>query len=70
MTRAEPEPGPYRHYKGDDYVVVAMATDAADSARRVVVYRHMQTGEWYVRSLRSWNSVAPNGQPRFMQIRA
>lgn len=60
---AEPTPGRYRHFKGGEYDVVAIAT--SDRDERTVIYRNATTGEWYVRRVRDWNMPTPQGEPRF-----
>ena len=63
--------GKYRHYKGNDYEVIGVATHSEDESE-LVVYRPMycERGLW-VRPLSMFNeSVVVNGQsvPRFQFI--
>ncbi|GAC11522.1 DUF1653 domain-containing protein [Paraglaciecola chathamensis] len=63
--------GKYRHYKGNDYEVIGVATHSEDESE-LVVYRPMygERGLW-VRPLSMFNeSVVVNGKsvPRFQFI--
>lgn len=67
MDRTPPEPGRYRHYKGNEYDVVAIA-QFKGRGHPVVVYRAVPGGGWFVRTVTSWNSTTPSGVPRFEKI--
>jgi len=42
--------GIYRHYKGDQYEVVATGTDS-DSEAETVIYKSVENGRWFSREL-------------------
>lgn len=58
----------YTHYKGDEYVVATLATDA-DSLEPLVVYSSKKTGKTWVRKASEWDETViwPDGTegPRF-----
>lgn len=66
MTKNEPSAGRYRHYKGDEYEVVAVGWNEREE--RVVIYRHAKVGQWYSRTVASWNSPTPKGEARFARV--
>ena len=68
---AEPRPGRYRHYKGNEYRVLGVAQHS-ETGERLVVYQALY-GErgWWVRPLAMWSeSIEVAGQtlPRFTFI--
>jgi hypothetical protein len=68
---AEPRPGRYRHYKGNDYQVLGVARHS-ETRELLVVYQALY-GErgWWVRPHAMWNeSVQVAGEivPRFKLI--
>lgn len=71
MPEIIPEPGLYRHYKGNDYEVIGTATHS-ETAERVVVYRPCYGArELWVRPLAMFmESVQVNGEsrPRFARV--
>lgn len=65
-----PEPGVYRHYKGDLYEVEAQATmsNTDQEGARAVIYRSVNRGTLWVRTLTGpdgWATPLPDGRPRF-----
>ena len=66
-----PEPGLYRHYKGNDYEVIGTATHS-ETAERLVVYRPCYGArELWVRPLAMFmETVEVDGEhrPRFARI--
>jgi len=70
---AEPRPGRYRHYKGNEYRVLGVAQHS-ETGERLVVYQALY-GErgWWVRPLAMWSEsvkVADQTRPRFTFIDA
>lgn len=70
---AEPRPGRYRHYKGNEYRVLGVAQHS-ETGERLVVYQALY-GErgWWVRPLAMWSEsvkVADQTLPRFTFIEA
>ncbi len=71
----EPKAGAiYRHYKGERYEVVAVATHR-DTCQRFVAYRHVPPGDVvWIRKLSEWSQVVrlPDGResPRFEEEKA
>ncbi len=67
-TAATIAPGRYRHYKGNDYEVLGVATHS-ETHEALVVYRPLYgEGAWWVRPLAMFaETVLVNGQaqPRF-----
>ena len=67
------EPGRYRHYKGNEYQVLGVATHS-ETGDRVVVYRPLYgEGALWVRPLDMFcESVVVDGksQPRFLLLQA
>lgn len=61
-TATSPAPGPYRHYKGGTYDVVATATHT-ETGDRLVIYRS-GGGCWWARPADHFTSPV-DGQPRF-----
>ena len=65
------QPGRYRHFKGGEYEVLAIATHS-ETHERVVVYRPLYTdGGWWVRPLDMFlETVTHEGRtiPRFTRI--
>lgn len=58
------KPGKYRHYKGNEYQVISMATHS-ETLEPMVVYQALygEKGIW-VRPAHMWNElVEVNGQP-------
>lgn len=65
---SEPQPGIYRHYKGDTYRVITIATHT-ETNERLVMYRCMETGEGnqlWARPVSMWNELV-DGVPRFVR---
>ena len=66
------EPGIYRHYKGNDYEVLTMATHT-ETLERVVVYKALYgEGKMWVRPASMWNETVAVGDKtvkRFTKIR-
>jgi hypothetical protein len=64
--------GTYQHFKGNLYVVEAIATDSKDAMTQVVVYKSVADGRVWVRELRDFEASVrwPDGsfQPRFMPV--
>jgi len=71
MPEILPEPGLYRHYKGNDYEVIGTATHS-ETAERLVVYRPCYGAqELWVRPLAMFmETVQVDGEhrPRFARI--
>lgn len=71
MSEITPEPGLYRHYKGNDYEVLGTATHS-ETAERLVVYRPCYgAGDLWVRPLAMFmETVRVDGvqRPRFARI--
>lgn len=68
----EPKNGLYRHFKGNIYEVIGVATEA-DTKERMVVYKDTKTGNLYVRKIGSWSDpvredVAPVITDRFVPM--
>ena len=61
------EPGLYRHYKGNDYEVVGVATHS-ETGESLVVYRALygEFGLW-VRPLEMFEELV-DGRPRFERV--
>ena len=61
------EPGLYRHYKGNDYEVVGIATHS-ETGESLVVYRALygEFGLW-VRPLEMFEELV-DGRPRFERV--
>ena len=61
------EPGLYRHYKGNDYEVVGVATHS-ETGESLVVYRALygEFGLW-VRPLEMFDELV-DGRPRFERV--
>jgi len=54
-------PGKYRHYKGNEYEVIAVAKHS-ESLEEMVVYRALYgEGEVWVRPLSMWNDMIDIG---------
>lgn len=50
----------YRHFKGQNYVVVGLAKDASDGTTRVIYRKHNHADEtWYSRSLADFCITVP-----------
>ena len=65
--------GKYRHFKGNEYELIAIARDSEDSERLMAVYRSLKdSGEVWVRPLSMWQETVklPDGRlvPRFSPI--
>ena len=70
---AEPRPGRYRHYKGNDYQVLGIARHS-ETRELLVVYQALY-GErgWWVRPHAMWSEsveIAGETLPRFKLIEA
>lgn len=68
---SEPRPGVYRHYKGRDYRVVAIARHSETHAPLVVYQKLYDDHGWWVRPAAMFiETVAVNGQrvPRFAYV--
>ena len=70
---AEPRPGRYRHYKGNDYQVLGIARHS-ETRELLVVYQALY-GErsWWVRPHAMWSEsveIAGETVPRFKLIEA
>ncbi len=61
-------PGRYRHFKGNEYEVIAIAAHS-ETLEAMVVYKALygEGGIW-VRPAGMWNDPAPNGCKRFELI--
>lgn len=59
----EPPPGRYRHFKGGLYDVIAVGSN--EKEERVVIYRSVETGQWWTRRVNNWNMSTPKGVDRF-----
>ena len=68
----DPQPGIYRHYKGNEYQVYEVATHS-ETQERLVIYRPLYgEGALWARPLSMWNeSVQWQGKsvPRFEYLR-
>lgn len=49
----------YKHFKGGEYEIVCVATDADDRTTRNVVYKDTRTGEVWVRTLMEFCEQIP-----------
>lgn len=54
----------YRHYQGNMYMVLHLATNV-DTQESMVVYQDINTYKIWVRSLKSWNEPTAEGGERF-----
>lgn len=63
MANMEIKPGKYRHFKGNDYMVLGVASHS-ETREPMVVYRELNNdGELWVRPLSMWfETVERNGQ--------
>jgi len=62
--------GRYRHYKGAEVEVIGLAKHS-ETLEEMVIYRHLDTGETWVRPLRMFlEEVEVEGarQPRFRKL--
>ena len=63
--------GKYRHYKGNEYEVIAVATHS-ETLESMVVYRALYgEGEIWVRPIDMWNEIVTvdgRAVPRFLYI--
>lgn len=62
--------GKYKHYKGGVYEVIGVANHS-ETLEKMVVYKHLDTGELWVRPLGMFfETVGVNGEqvPRFKKI--
>ena len=58
----------YRHYKGNIYRIIALATDS-ETLDDVIVYSSIKDGKTWVRPYSMWNEVVDNsGTLRFTLI--
>ena len=68
---AEPQPGRYRHYKGNEYRVIAIARHS-ETLEPLVVYEALYgEGGWWVRPAAMFAEhveIAGQRQPRFARI--
>lgn len=71
MMQSQIETGSlWRHWKGEEYEVVALARDADRGDIPIVVYIDVKGNVW-TRTLRSWNATVKRGgneKPRFVRI--
>lgn len=62
--------GRYRHYKGFFMEVIGVARHS-ETLEEVVVYKHLDTGEWWVRPLAMFLEMVEVGGelvPRFKKV--
>ena len=63
----ELKPGKYRHFKGNGYEVIGVATHS-ETGEKLVVYRDLwKNHELWVRPLKMFTEKV-NGKPRFERI--
>lgn len=57
-----PTPGPYRHFKGNRYELLAVARHS-ETEEELCVYRPEGSAQWWVRPLAMWSEVVegPDG---------
>lgn len=57
VNTVEIKKGKYRHYKGNEYEVLCVATDSEDLSKRVVYKALYGDNEIWVRPLSMWNDI-------------
>lgn len=63
-----PSPGTrWRHFKGNEYEIVALARDCEEPARILVIYQD-DDGHVWVRERSNFLSLTPSASPRFLQL--
>ena len=64
MNAAYPKKGIYRHYKGNNYELLCIATDSETLEKKVVYKALYCDGEIWVRPLSMWSEVVvlPDGK--------
>lgn len=55
------KPEIYRHFKGNEYLLIAIATNESDG-EQVVVYQSLHDGKVWVRPLKSFCEEVPDGK--------
>lgn len=56
----------YRHFKGQEYLVVDRIPDGENDGEITIVYQNVRTHQRFTRSLSSWKSMAQ--APRFTEV--
>lgn len=73
-TASTPEVGAtYRHFKGNRYKVIAIATHTEDKTTMVIYHNVSYQGKSKridAKPLDKWNEPTPDGKPRFVKERA